>query len=164
MYSPVSKNIDKMTQLKISLIQSQQEKEKMYYQRWLVLRKPINMERGTEKDKYDDDYYSLHFITVCKEQIIGSARLRQFSSKLGSISYLAVLPEFQYQGVGTSLVQKIIEIAKQQQLISLRVRSRINASKFYEKIGFRDTSAPFEFLGIPHKFMLLNLPDLHNNL
>lgn len=152
-----------MIKFKISLIQSQQEKEKMYYQRWLVLRKPINMERGTEKDKYDDDYYdSLHFIAVCKKQIIGSARLRQLSTELGSISYLAVLPEFQYQGVGTSLMQKIISIAKQKQLTSLRVMSRINASKFYEKIGFRDTGPPFEFLRILHKFMLLNLPDLHN--
>ena len=150
-----------MIKLKISLIQSQQEKEKMYYQRWLVLRKPINMERGTEKDKYDDDYYydSLHFIAVCKKQIIGSARLRQLSTELGSISYCAVLPEFQYQGVGTSLMQKIINIAKQKQLTSLRVMSRINASKFYEKIGFRDTGPPFEFLGIPHKFMLLHCKD-----
>jgi predicted GNAT family N-acyltransferase len=117
------------------------------------------MERGTEKDEYDDDYSSLHFVTVCKEQIIGSARLRQLSTQSGSISYLAVLPEFQYQGVGTSLIQKIIEIAKQKQLTSLKVMSRINASKFYEKIGFTDTSPSFEFIGIPHKFMLLNLPD-----
>ncbi len=147
-----------MLELKISLIQNKQEKEEMYYQRWLVLRKPINMERGTEKDEYDDDDSSLHFLAVCEEKIIGSARLRQLSTELGSIAYIAVLPEFQSQGVGTALIQKIIEIANQKQLTSLRVMSRINASKFYEKIGFRDTGQPFDFLGIPHKFMLFKLP------
>ncbi|MGD1716585.1 GNAT family N-acetyltransferase [Dapis sp. BLCC M172] len=151
-----------MSKFKISLIQSQQEKEKMYYQRWLVLRKPINKERGTEKDEYDDDNYSLHFIAVCEEQIIGSARLRQLSTELGSIAYLAVLPEFQSQGVGTALIKKIIEIANQKQLTSLRVMSRINSSKFYEKVGFRETGQPFDFLGIPHKFMVFKLPYFQN--
>ncbi|MDJ0517054.1 MAG: GNAT family N-acetyltransferase [Trichodesmium sp. MO_231.B1] len=151
-----------MPVFKICLIQSQPEKEEMYYQRWLVLRKPIDMERGTEKDEYDD--YALHFIAVCEEQIIGSARLRELSTGIGSIAYLAVLPEFQSQGVGTALIQKIIEIAKQKQLTSLRVMSRINSSKFYEKIGFRGTGQPFEFLGIFHQFMLLNLPYSKNLL
>lgn len=150
-----------MSEFKIRLIQNQQEKEEMYYQRWLVLRKPIDMDIGTEKDEYDD-YYSLHLIAVCDEQIIGSARLRQLSTELGSISYVAVLPKFQSQGVGTALIQKVIEIAKEKQLKSLRVMSRLSASKFYERIGFRSTGQPFDFLGIPHQLMLFNLPYFQN--
>ena len=150
-----------MSEFKIRLIQNQQEKEEMYYQRWLVLRKPIDMDIGTEKDEYDD-YYSLHLIAVCDEKIIGSARLRQLSTELGSISYVAVLPKFQSQGVGTALIQKVIEIAKEKQLKSLKVASRLSASKFYERIGFRSTGQPFEFLGIPHQLMLFNLPYFQN--
>ncbi|MCH2050027.1 MAG: GNAT family N-acetyltransferase [Trichodesmium sp. ALOHA_ZT_67] len=151
-----------MLKFKISRIQNKQEKENMYYQRWVVLRKPIDMERGTEKDESDDDDSSLHFIAVYEEQIIGSARLRQLSTELGSISYVAVLPKFQSQGVGTALIQKIIEIAKEKQLKSLRVMSRLSASKFYEKIGFISTGQQLDFLGIPHQFMLFNLPDFQN--
>ena len=146
-----------MSEFQISLIQSQPEKEEMYYQRWLVLRKPINMEKGTERDKYDEDYSSLHFIAVYEERIIGSARLRKLSTELGSIAYLAVLPEFQLQGIGTALIKKIIEIAKQKQLESLRVMTRISAYQFYKKVGFIETGEVFQFLGIPHQFMYFNL-------
>ena len=52
-----------MSEFKIRLIQNQQEKEEMYYQRWLVLRKPIDMDIGTEKDEYDD-YYSLYILLL----------------------------------------------------------------------------------------------------
>ncbi|MEM1170683.1 MAG: GNAT family N-acetyltransferase [Cyanobacteria bacterium P01_H01_bin.35] len=146
-----------MSKFKISLIQSQQEKEDMYYQRWLVLRKPINKERGTEKDEYDNDYSCLYFIAVFQEQIIGSARLRELSTELGSIAYIAVLPEFQLQGVGKALMKKIIEIAKQKQLESLRVMTRISAYQFYRRVGFIETGEVFQFLGIPHQFMYFNL-------
>ncbi|MEZ2252334.1 GNAT family N-acetyltransferase [Microcoleus sp.] len=36
--------------------------------------------------------------------------------------------------------------------------SRINAIKFYQKIGFSEQDKPFEFLGIPHIFMQLEIP------
>ncbi|MDY7008066.1 MAG: GNAT family N-acetyltransferase [Cyanobacteriota bacterium] len=144
-----------MREFQIRLIQNQQEKEAMYYQRWLVLRAPINMEIGTEKDEYEDS--ALHIIAVCEQQIIGSARLREISKELGSIAYLSVLPEFQSQGIGTALTKKIIEIAKQKPLKSLRVMTRISASKFYKRIGFIETGEPFQFLDIPHQFMYFNL-------
>lgn len=144
-----------MLKFKICLIQNQQEKEAMYHQRWLVLREPIKMDKGTEKDEYDDR--ALHLIAVYNHQIIGSARLRELSTELGSIAYVAVLPEFQSQGVGTALIKEFIKIAKQKQLKSLRVMTRTNASKFYKRIGFLETGQSFEFLGIPHQFMYFNL-------
>lgn len=149
-----------MLDFQISLVQNQQQKEEMYEQRWLVLRAPIHLERGTERDKYDA--HALHFIAVNNRQIIGSARLREMSTELGSIAYLAVLPEFQSHGVGTALIKKIIEIAEKKYLKSLRVMSRINASKFYQRIGFQETGESFEFLGIPHQFMNFNLPSSQN--
>lgn len=145
-----------MSKFEIRPIRSQQEKEEMYYQRWLVLRFPMNMHRGTEKDEYDDRAF--HLIAICDRQIIASARLRELSNELGSIAYVAVLPEFQSQGVGTALIKKLIEIAEEKHLKSLRVMTRVNASRFYQRIGFLETGQPFEFLGIPHQFMYLNLP------
>ncbi|NEQ73632.1 MAG: GNAT family N-acetyltransferase [Okeania sp. SIO2C9] len=151
-----------MREFQIRLIQNQQEKDAMYYQRWLVLRAPINMEIGTEKDEYEDS--ALHIIAICKQQIIGSARLREISEELGSIAYLCVLPEFQFQGIGTAITKKIIEIAKQKQLKHLRVMTRLSASKFYKRIGFIETGEPFQFLDIPHQFMYFNLLFSEDNL
>ncbi|NES70178.1 MAG: GNAT family N-acetyltransferase [Okeania sp. SIO2D1] len=151
-----------MREFQIRLIQNQQEKDAMYYQRWLVLRAPINMEIGTEKDEYEDS--ALHIIAVYEQKIIGSARLREMSQELGSIAYLCVLPEFQSQGIGTALIKKIIEIAKEKQLKNLRVMTRLTASKFYKRIGFIETGEPFQFLDIPHQFMYFNLLFSEDNL
>jgi ribosomal protein S18 acetylase RimI-like enzyme len=125
----------------------------MFYQRWLVLRSPLGMEIGSERDNHEDT--ALHIIVMCDRTIIASARLRELSPELGSISYVAVLPEFQNQGIGTKLIEKLIAKAQEKNLKTLRLMSRINAIKFYQKIGFSEQDNPFDFLGIPHIFMQL---------
>ncbi|MEG4206786.1 GNAT family N-acetyltransferase [Microcoleus sp. Pol7_A1] len=144
-----------MPQVDIHPVKNQQELEEMFYQRWLVLRSPLGMEIGSERDSHEDD--ALHLIAMCDRQIIASARLRELSPKLGSISYVAVLPEFQNRGIGTKLIKKLIAKAQQKNIKTLRLMSRINAIKFYHKLGFSEQDKPFEFLGIPHIFMQLDI-------
>lgn len=127
----------------------------MFYQRWLVLRSPLGMEIGSERDNHEDG--ALHLIAMCDRKIIASARLRELPAKLGSISYVAVLPEFQNQGIGTKLIKNLIAKAQQKNLKTLRLMSRINAIKFYQKLGFSEQENPFEYLGIPHIFMQLEI-------
>ncbi|MEG4119704.1 GNAT family N-acetyltransferase [Microcoleus sp. N9_B4] len=144
-----------MPQLDIHPVKNQQELEEMFYQRWLVLRSPLGMEIGSERDNHEDG--ALHLIAMCDRKIIASARLRELSPKLGSISYVAVLPEFQNQGIGTKLIKKLIAKAQEKNLKTLRLMSRINAIKFYQKLGFSEQENPFEYLGIPHIFMQLEI-------
>lgn len=144
-----------MPQVDIHPVKNQQELEEMFYQRWLVLRSPLGMEIGSERDNHEDG--ALHLIAMCDRKIIASARLRELSPKLGSISYVAVLPEFQNQGIGTKLIKKLIAKAQQKNLTTLRLMSRINAIKFYQKLGFSEQENPFEYLGIPHIFMQLEI-------
>ena len=144
-----------MPQVDIHPVKNQQELEEMFYQRWLVLRSPLGMEIGSERDNHEDG--ALHLIAMCDRKIIASARLRELSPKLGSISYVAVLPEFQNQGIGTKLIKKLIAKAQQKNLKNLRLMSRINAIKFYQKLGFSEQENPFEYLGIPHIFMQLEI-------
>ena len=144
-----------MPQVDIHPVKNQQELEEMFYQRWLVLRSPLGMEIGSERDNHEDG--ALHLIAMCDRKIIASARLRELSPKLGSISYVAVLPEFQNQGIGTKLIKKLIAKAQQKNLKTLRLMSRINAIKFYQKLGFSEQENPFEYLGLPHIFMQLEI-------
>ncbi|NQE33129.1 GNAT family N-acetyltransferase [Microcoleus asticus] len=144
-----------MPQVDIHPVKNQQELEEMFYQRWLVLRSPLGMEIGSERDSHEDD--ALHLIAMCDRKIIASARLRELSPKLGSISYVAVLPEFQNQGIGTKLIKNLIAKAQQKNLNTLRLMSRINAIKFHQKLGFSEQENPFEYLGIPHIFMQLEI-------
>jgi ribosomal protein S18 acetylase RimI-like enzyme len=141
--------------IEVRPIQNKQELDEMYYQRWLVLRSPLGMDRGTEKDKYDDRAF--HVVAVCHDKVIGSARLRELSEELGSIAYVSVLPEFQNQGIGTKLIQELIETGRKKNLKRLRLMTRINALGFYKKLGFSETGKPFVYLDIPHIFMGFNL-------
>lgn len=134
-------------------IQNQQELDEMYYQRWLVLRAPLDMERGTEKDEYDNSAF--HLVAISNDKVIGSARLRQLSTELGSIAYVAVLPEFQNQGIGTQLIKALVEKAQEQNLKTLRLMTRLSALRFYKKLGFLEQGTSFDYLGIPHIFMFL---------
>ncbi|MEG4407532.1 GNAT family N-acetyltransferase [Microcoleus sp. MON2_D5] len=144
-----------MPQLDIRPVRNKQELEEMFYQRWLVLRSPLGMEMGSERDNHEDG--ALHLIAMCDRKIIASARLRELSPKLGSISYVAVLPEFQNQGIGTKVIKKLIAKAQQKNIKTLRLMSRINATNFYKKLGFSEQENPFDYLGIPHIFMQLEI-------
>ncbi len=144
-----------MPQIDIREVSNQQELAEMFDQRWLVLRSPLGMEKGSERDNYEDA--AVHLIAACDRKIIGSARLRESSPGLGNISYVAVLPEFQNQGIGTKLIENLIVKAQAKKIKTLRLKSRINAIKFYQKIGFIEQGNQMDFLGIPHVFMELEI-------
>jgi N-acetylglutamate synthase-like GNAT family acetyltransferase len=132
------------------------ELERLFEQRWRVLRAPLGMERGTERDAGDDQ--SLHLIAVQEQTVIGGARLRVLSSELGSLAYVFVLPDYQRQGIGTQLIQAAIEQAISLNLSQLRVMTRLTAQSFYERLGFVATSDLFDYVGIPHRFLSFKLP------
>jgi len=145
-----------ITNLQVRSIENQRELEEMYYQRWLVLRAPLGMAQGTEQDKYDATAF--HVVAVCDRKILGSARLRELSPDIGGIAYVCVLPEFQHQGIGTKLIQKLIEAAQDKQLKTIKLRSRVIAQEFYQRLGFSTEGEPFDYLSIPHVVMSLSLP------
>ncbi len=144
-----------MPNIEVRPIKNKKELDDMYYQRWLVLRAPLGMERGTEKDKYDDSAF--HLVALCNDKVIGSARLRELSQELGSIAYVCVLSKFHNQGIGTKLIKELIETAKKKNLKRLRLMTRISALGFYQRLGFSETGEPFVYLDIPHTFMYFNV-------
>jgi predicted N-acetyltransferase YhbS len=145
----------------IRLCTTQSELAALYEQRWLVLRMPLGLERGTEKDEHDDR--SIHAVAVCQtmtpHKIVGSARLRQLSETMGSLAYVAVLPDFQHQGIGSGLIQLLMTIAQAKGFQVLRVMSRVDAIEFYSRLGFIPQGTPQDYLGVPHQFMLYCLTE-----
>ncbi|MHC5936500.1 GNAT family N-acetyltransferase [Nostoc sp.] len=139
----------------IRSVSSETELSEMYYVRWLVLRKPLEMAQGTEQDNHEKD--SFHLLAIVNERIVGSARLQEVSGELGLISYVAVLPEFCNQRIGSRLIEKLIEKAQQNKLKILKLRARTTALKFYKRLGFQETSQVFDYLGIAHITMEMKL-------
>jgi len=136
-----------------------QELAGMYHQRWTVLRQPLGKPPGSERDRADEaegTYYAIasgserSSIALIEGNIIGSARLRLIKEGVGSIAYVAILPEFSRQGIGTKLMAYLLNLAKEKEFHTVHLRSRVTAQGFYEKLGFTAITDSFTHIGIPH--------------
>ena len=61
-----------------------------------------------------------------------------FLGKTGVIDEVVVAPEFQKQGIGTKLLEKAIEVAKEKNMRHIKLDTNADnpANKLYEKVGF----------------------------
>jgi len=105
-----------------------------------------------EWDEYDPD--AIHLI-VLDEKHVPIATSRMLSD--GHIGRMAVIPEWRTQGIGTAMLLKLINIAKQHNLEAVFLSAQLEAIDFYKKQGFNVKSDTYMDAGIPHKDMGLNL-------
>lgn len=121
------------------VIKSPKTKEdfKKYYElRYSVLRKPLGLTRGTEKDDYEP--ISHHFMAVDDGtgEIIGVIKLFEREPGVGQFSHIAVAEAYQHQGIGRKLVQAVEECAHQLGYHSLGSVTRVTAAEFYTNCGY----------------------------
>ena len=103
-------------------------------------------------DKFDAN--CLHVLAVDSAgNPIGTARLLPD----GHIGRMAVLKEWRGRGVGSALLQYLLEEARKRQIRSVTVNAQIYAAGFYAGFGFRMTGDEFIDAGIPHVKMILRL-------
>ncbi|MDK2788678.1 MAG: [ribosomal protein S18]-alanine N-acetyltransferase [Epulopiscium sp.] len=79
-----------------------------------------------------------YIVAESKGNILGYAGMWKIADE-GHITNIAVHPDFQYQGVGTLLMQGIIEEAQRNHFIGLTLEvreSNIKAQNLYKKFGF----------------------------
>lgn len=86
-------------------------------------------------------------------QPIGCARLLPH----GKIGRMAVLPEWRGHGVGRTMLEKLIALARAQGLSEISLSAQAHAIPFYEQAGFRVCSEMYDDAGIPHRDMVLAL-------
>lgn len=111
-----------------------------------------------EDEEWDAlDASALHFVVYVKEknqvQAIATARLLAKNS----IGRVAVLKAYRGQGIGRILMLKIIEQAKFEQRVSLKLSSQVHAIPFYESLGFAVQGDEYLDCGIPHIDMTLSI-------
>ncbi|QIO09713.1 GNAT family N-acetyltransferase [Acinetobacter lanii] len=111
-----------------------------------------------EDEEWDAlDASALHFVVYVKEknqvQAIATARLLANNS----IGRVAVLKAYRGQGIGRILMLKIIEQAKFEQRVSLKLSSQVHAIPFYESLGFAVQGDEYLDCGIPHIDMTLSI-------
>ena len=127
------------------------EEFKAYYAlRYKVLREPWGHPKGTEKDDYEP--ISEHFMAVDEQtgEVLGVIKLYEKAPGVGNISHLAVLTAFQHKGIGTSLVEAVEKCARERGFKTLGTMSRVTATAYFEKHGYRIAGIPAPQLGTIH--------------
>jgi predicted GNAT family N-acyltransferase len=114
------------------------------------------MEQGVSPDlEWDhEDARAYHLLALDPQQNpIATARLLSN----GQIGRMAVLPKWRKQGVGTTMMQALIEEASRIGLTLLFLHAQTHAQAFYERLDFTAVGEPFYEADIPHRYMTRSL-------
>jgi N-acetylglutamate synthase-like GNAT family acetyltransferase len=126
------------------------EQFKAYYAlRYKVLREPGGHPKGTEKDDYEP--ISDHFMALNEAgEIVGAVKLYEKAPGVGHLSHLVVAPDYQHKGIGRLLLEHVEQRAKEKGYKTLGAMSRITATAYFEKFGFKIAELPTLHLGTIH--------------
>ena len=114
------------------------EEFKTYYTlRYQVLREPLGLPRGTEKDDYEP--IAQHLIAMDDEtkEIAGVIKYSQNEPCDCRFSHLAVKDAYQGKGIGKLLVDTVEKKAREKGMKCIGTLSRLSAMPFYEKLGYK---------------------------
>lgn len=100
-----------------------------------------------------NDHNAVFALAFDNARCVGTARL--LSS--GKIGRMAVLPKWRHQGVGSMLLETLIEHAKYMGLERVTLASQVPVCQFYIKHGFIPLGESHSEAGIQHQNMYRNL-------
>lgn len=94
-----------------------------------------------------------HVKALINNVIIGTGRLLPN----GSIGRMCVLGEYRKLGIGTRMLEILVQQAVDNGYQKVSLNSQSYAIPFYQKFGFTTDSEEFIEAGIPHRRMILEL-------
>lgn len=111
----------------------------------------IEEQRVPEALEWDEYDALCHHVLVMDKhhQVIATGRIKPD----GHIGRMAVVRQWRQQGIGSAVLQALLEHALDQQLQQVFLHAQINAIPFYIKHGFEVCSEEFLDAGIPHRTM-----------
>ncbi len=117
-----------------------------------VLREPLGLKFNAEELKKDELH--IHFAAKADgDEVIGTLMLVKDSSTQLRMRQVAVLNEFQGQGVGRTLVEACEAYARKEKFKIISLHARIEAVNFYADLGYEIVGAEFIEVGIVHRTM-----------
>ena len=101
-----------------------------------------------EDEEWDaEDAHCRHVLAVTAAGApIGTGRLLRD----GHIGRMAVLEEWRGRGIGSALMRRLLELAREERHEVVRLHAQTHALGFYEKLGFVAEGKEFLEAGIPH--------------
>ena len=108
--------------------------------------------------RYEDpeDSFSLNLLATIDGWPVGTGRLTPAYERVAvpTIAWVATLPEHRGQGVGSAIVQALIEEADELGFEKVYLNAQSHALGMYERLGFEPVGKPQVIHGIPHQSML----------
>lgn len=108
-----------------------------------------------EFDEIDD--YASHIVMYLDKKPVATGRIFIKEDKAYKIGRVAVKKEHRGQGLGTKVMQKLEEIAKDEKAEIIMLSSQYHAKKFYENCGYKVDGEPYLEDGAKHILMKKNI-------
>lgn len=103
-----------------------------------------------ELDEFDTLQAATHVLIYNDGAIaLATGRFRQ-KGEFGKVERVCVSKAARGLGLGTVIMQKIEELAKEQGFTTLKLHGQTHAENFYLQLGYETTSEQFFEEGIPH--------------
>jgi predicted GNAT family N-acyltransferase len=114
-----------------------------------MLRIPLGMDIADED--LSPEANQIHFMAIKDEQVVGTVLLiPQYESNTGKLRQMCTSPEVRGEGFGIQLVNALEKYCLQNNMSTVVLHSRHYAVGFYEKLGYRIISEPFQEVGMEH--------------
>lgn len=134
-------------------VQWEEARAELHAVRWKVF---VEEQRVPEELEWDEeDERSRHVLAVAADGTpIGTGRLLRD----GHIGRMAVLKEWRGKGVGSALMSRLLQLARESGHGIARLHAQTHAAGFYARHGFVAEGDEFMEAGIRHVIMVLSLP------
>ena len=110
----------------------------------------------------EQDEAAMHALAYQNGECVGTARLVNLGNQSMQIGRMAVLAKYRGNGIGKRILEELIQLARTQGASSIILHAQITAIAFYEKLGFVPQGPVYPEAGIPHRNMILTLPNSLN--
>ena len=127
---------------------------------YLIREQVFIQEQGVPKDMELDEFdlAAKHALAYEGPLCVGTGRLVHLDNHHAQIGRMAVLSAFRNQGIGKAILNHLIALAQAEGVLRLVLHSQVSVIPFYAKLGFITQGPVYDEAGIPHRNMMLLLP------
>ena len=146
-----------LEKIDIAFLSWDQARNEAYRIRELVFIKEQGVPKELEIDEHDPS--AIHVLAQYDGQCIGTARLVSLGNNKAQIGRMAVLADYRGRSVGKTIMDQLLLMAKSKGIDAFILHAQLSAIPFYEKLGFIAQGPIYDEAGIPHRNMMLNVPN-----